>query len=90
MIGSLFTTIFILAILLGIFSMVFVRRDFGIYLFITSMFILFVLLLSAPFISSLNKDSIQKCNTLNKDSIIVKDSFLIIYNNNKIKAFKIN
>lgn len=90
MIGSLFTTIFILAILLGIFSMVFVRRDFSIYLFITSMFILFVLLLSAPFISSLNKDSIQKCNTLNKDSIIVKDSFLIIYNNDKIKAFKIN
>lgn len=90
MIGSLFTTIFILAILLGIFSMVFVRRDFSIYLFITSMFILFVLLLSAPFISSLNKDSIQKCNTLNKDNIIVKDSFLIIYNNNKIKAFKIN
>lgn len=90
MIGSLFTTIFILAILLGIFSMVFVRRDFSIYLFITSMFILFVLLLSAPFISSLNKDSIQKCNTLNKDSIIVKDSILIIYNNDKIKAFKIN
>lgn len=90
MIGSLFTTIFILAILLGIFSMVFVRRDFSIYLFITSMFILFVLLLSAPFIPSLNKDSIQKCNTLNKDNIIVKDSFLIIYNNNKIKAFKIN
>ena len=90
MIGSLFTTIFILDILLGIFSMIFVRRDFGIYLFITSMFILFVLLLSAPFIPSLNKDSIQKCNTLNKDSIIVKDSFLIIYNNNKIKAFKIN
>ena len=84
----LFISIFIFAIILGIFSIIFIKKEFSIYLYIISIVLLITSLLYAPFVSF--KNNIQKPNIINKDSVIVKDSFLIIYNNNKIKAFKSN
>ena len=84
----LFISIFIFAIILGIFSIIFIKKEFSIYLYIISIVLLITSLLYAPFVSF--KNNIQKPNIINKDSVIVKDSFLIIYNNNKIKTFKIN
>ena len=84
----LFIFIFISAIILRIFSIIFIKKEFSIYLYITSIVLLITSLLYAPFVPF--KSTVQKPNIINKDSIIVKDSFFIIYNNNKIKAFKIN
>jgi len=86
----LFASVFIFAILLGIFSMIFIEHTFSVYLFMSSMIILIISLISAPLILQNDQDNIPESHTINKDSIIIKDSILIIYNNDKIKAFKIN
>nr|DAR76414.1 MAG TPA: hypothetical protein [Caudoviricetes sp.] len=78
----LFISIFIFAIILGIFSIIFIKKEFSIYLYIISIVLLITSLLYTPFVSF--KNNIQKPNIINKDSVIVKDSFLIIYNNKSI------
>ena len=80
----LFIFIFIFAIILGIFSIIFIKKEFSIYLYITSIVLLITSLLYAPFIPFKSKNSIQRTSNINKDSVIVKDSFLIIYNNKSI------